>query len=105
MEKGENTMYQPSQHEQEQLAHVAHVRKSHSARCGHVKRRILAGEPLKGKTLAFALELLESQRGFSDGDFLREMARKLEKGIPLTEYEEHIMVDVVLVHSMLKGNL
>lgn len=77
-------------------------RKGHSARCGHVKRRILAGEPLTGKTLAFALELLESQTGFSDDEFLKEMSMKLGKGLPLTEYEEHILVDVLLVHSKLR---
>ena len=84
---------------------VARIRKAHSARCGNVKRRIMAGEPLVGKTLNFALELLEKCRGLSDDVFLRELATKLEKGIPLTEYEEHIMVDVILVHSRIKGEL
>lgn len=80
---------------------IARLRKSHSTRCGHVKRRILAGEPLKGKTLEFALEMIASQDSFSDKELLNEMARKLKAKIPLTEYEEHILVDVLLVHSKL----
>ena len=98
-------MHEINQHEFEQQRTVARMRKSHSARCGHVKRRILAGERLKGKTLNFALDVLGSQRGFSDQSFLYDVAEKLKQGTPLTEYEVHIIVDVVLLHSMIKGEL
>lgn len=81
------------------------MRKSHSARCGHVKRRIEAKERLTGKTLDFALEVLGTQRHSSNDQFLYNIAEKLKKGIPLDDYEEHIMVDVILVHSKIKGGL
>lgn len=81
------------------------MRKSHSARCGHVKRRILAEERLKGKTLDFALDVLASQTGFSDPSFLQGIAESLKKGVPLDEYEKHIMVDVILVHCKIAGGL
>lgn len=82
---------------------IARLRKSHSARCGHVKRRILAGESLKRKTLEFALEIIASHDSFSDNKLLNEMARKLRAKIPLTDYEAHILVDVLLVHSKIEG--
>lgn len=82
---------------------IARLRKSHSARCGHVKRRMFAGEPLKGKTLEFALEMIASRDSFSDKDLLNEMTRKIRAKIPLTEYEAHILVDVLLVHSKIEG--
>lgn len=96
-------MYTLNQNELEELESIAaHIRKSHSARCGHVKRRILAGERLTGKTLKFALEVLESQTGFSDQAFLLNIAEKLKKGSQLDDYEEHIMVDVILLHAKLR---
>lgn len=81
---------------------VTRIRKSHSARFGHVKRRILAGERLTGKTLELALEVLESRADGSDRDFLLNIAEKLKKGVQLDGYEEHIMVDVILVHAKLR---
>lgn len=81
-------------------------RKSHSARCGHVRRCILSGTPMSKKVRDFALAVIESSRdGFSDMAFLDGIARKLEQQAPLSEYEGHIMVDVLLPHSRLKGRL
>ncbi len=81
-------------------------RKSHSARCGHVRHCILSGASMSKKVLDFALAVIESSRnGFSDMAFLDGIARKLEQQAPLSEYERHIMVDVLLLHSRLKGRL
>lgn len=78
-------------------------RKSHSARCGHVRRCILSGTPMSKKVLNFALGVIESSRtGFSDEAFLDELIKKLEQQTPLSEYEQHILVDVLLLHSRLK---
>lgn len=63
-----------------------------SAKCGHVKRRIKRNEPLTGKVLEFALEVV----GEDD-----EMAAKLVRGEPLTDYERHIFLDVILLHVRL----
>jgi hypothetical protein len=81
-------------------------RKSRGASYGHVKRRILANEPLTGKTLELALDLVtpETQR---EGDKLTEfcngIAKKLQTGHPLDDYERHMMVDVFLLHARLAG--
>ncbi len=68
--------------------------KSISAKCGHVKRKLNSGEPLTGKVLEFALTLL----GEDD-----EIARKLIAGEKLDDYEQHIMIDVYLLHAKLSG--
>ncbi len=66
--------------------------KSFSARCGHVKRRLKLGEPLKGKTLELALEYAQDD----------EVKRKLEAGEELSEYEYHILVEVTMLHARLR---
>lgn len=63
-------------------------RKSVSAKCGHVKRRLLRDEPLTGELLEFALDLVRD-----DG-----IAAKLQAGQKLNPYELHLMVDVFLLH-------
>ena len=65
--------------------------KSFGARCGHVKRRLSRGEPLKGKTLEFALEYAQDDK----------VARKLEAGEELSEYEYHVLVEVTMLHARL----
>ena len=67
--------------------------KSFGARCGHVKRRLKQGEPLTGKTLELALEYAQDD----------EVARKLEAGEELTEYEYHVLVEVTLLHARLSS--
>lgn len=79
-------------------------RKARGASYGHVKRRLMANEPLKGKTLELALELVTPAgpvRKDADSDLMNSIARKLNAGHPLNDYEMHIMVDVVLLHARL----
>ena len=71
--------------------------KSISAMCGHVKRRLNQNEPLEGKVLEFALDIV----GETDDDFLNGIAEKLKAGEKLDGYEHHIMVDVILLHVRL----
>ena len=71
--------------------------KSIGAKCGHVKRRLNQGQPLDGKTLEFALSIVDD----SDDDLIKGIARKLEAGEKLNDYEHHIMVDVLFVHVRL----
>ena len=63
--------------------------KSFGARCRHVKRRLKKGESLTGKTLELALEYAQDD----------EVARKLEAGEELSEYEYHVLVEVALLHA------
>ncbi len=83
----------------------ARKRKSHSARCGHIKRKLSRDEPLTGKILDFALDVIATSHQGRNDEFLDEIAKKLMKGTPLTEYENHIVVDVILLHSMIKGGI
>ena len=68
-----------------------HAAKIFSARCGHVKRQLKLGEPLKDKTLELALEYAQDD----------EVKRKLEAGEELNEYEYHILVEVRMLHARL----
>jgi hypothetical protein len=69
------------------------ARKSFSTRIGHVKRRVMRDERLKGVMLEFALSLI--------GD--DAVANKLKHGTTLTDYEKHLLVDVWLLHARLGG--
>ena len=71
-------------------------RKSNSARIGHIKRRLNAGERLTGKTLELALDLCPG-----DDKWTKDIPRKLIDGEELTKYEHHLMVDVISVHARL----
>lgn len=71
--------------------------KSLSAKLMAVKRRLNQGEPLEGKTLEFALSIVDG----SDDELLKGIASKLKAGEKLNEYEHHIMVDVLLLHVRL----
>lgn len=62
-----------------------------SVKCGHVKRRLKRSERLTGELLEFALDVAWD----------KNITRKLIAGEALTEYESHIMVDVVLLHVRL----
>jgi len=68
-----------------------------SAKCGQVKRRLKANEPLKGEVLEFALSVI----GGGTDDLLDGIARKLRAGQQLTEYEYHVFVEVILLHVRL----
>jgi len=76
--------------------------RSWSARCGHVKRRISADEPLKGKTLVFALDLLKSTTS-SDNEIIKIISEKIQKGDILSDYEKSIIEDAILTHSKMLG--
>jgi hypothetical protein len=77
-----------------------HERRSHSARCGHVKRRLLEGRPLTGELLDFALSIIGDQKKLGSLR-LSDLGRKLIDGERLTEYQLHLMVDVYLLHAKL----
>lgn len=76
-------------------------RKSRGASYGHVKRRLLNNEPLTGKTLELALELVNVNGDDEYSRFVRNIGVKMSAGQPLSEYEIHIMVDVLLLHARL----
>ncbi len=78
-------------------------KRSWSAKCGHIKRRISADEPLKGKTLAFALDMLKSE-SFLDNDMIKTISEKIKKGDNLSNYEKSILEDAILTHSKLFGD-
>jgi len=63
-----------------------------SARCGHVKRSLRSGKPLKGDLLDFAIEVAGGHE---------EIIEKLKAGQQLGDYEMHLMIDVFLLHTRL----
>ena len=69
-------------------------RKARSAKCGHVKRRLVRNEPLTGDLLEFALGIVEP-----GGD----IAAKLKAGQTLSPYELHLVIDVFLLHARLSA--
>ena len=79
-----------------------HDKRSWSAKCDHVSRRIFSDEKLKGKTLKFALELLANN--CTDEHSLENIiSEKLKKGEPLDDYEKSMMEDMYLTHAKLFG--
>jgi hypothetical protein len=76
-------------------------RKSRGTSYGHVKRRLLKNEPLKGKTLELALELVDVHGTDKTSQAIRKIGDKLRTGQQLDEYESHLMIDVLLVHARL----
>jgi len=68
-----------------------------SARSGHIKRRLVRGQPLTGKLLELALECIgEGVRPPGD-ELFSELSRKFRAGIPLDSYELSMMFDLVLM--------
>lgn len=67
-------------------------RRSIGAKCGHVKRALQQDKRLTGKTLEFALTVVGPDS---------EIGEKLKAGRALTEYEQHLMIDVHLLHKRL----
>lgn len=74
-------------------------RKSISAKCGHVLKAIKSKKPLSKKTLEFALQVIDEQESSSNDNL--ELKRKLINGIPLSDYEIHIMEEGYLLHKKL----
>lgn len=75
-------------------------KKAVATQCGHVTRRLINGERLTGKVLAFALDVV-SDEGAPPGSTERAIAEKLKKGKKLDDYEAHVLVDVLLLHTRL----
>lgn len=68
-----------------------------SARCGHIARRLRANQPLTGKVLELALDIIdEIDCPGAEVDAIRE---KIRTGAQLTDYESHIMIDAILVNK------
>ena len=74
--------------------------RSFSARCGHIARRLNAKQPLTGKVLTLALDIIDEMdhRG-AEVEAIRE---KIRTGAQLTDYESHVMVDAVLLNKRLE---
>lgn len=81
------------------------ARKLRNARCGHIKRKLIRNERLTGDLLKFALKIVEPvESGSSELDiFCKNIATKLKHGMPLDDYEFHMMVDVWLLHVRLSA--
>lgn len=71
-------------------------RKSRGGSYSHVTRRLRQKQPLTGKTLELALDLIGEGSKSAPFD---KIASKLTNGEPLDDYERHLMVDVALVHA------
>lgn len=76
-------------------------RKSRGTSYGHITRRLLKNEPLKGRSLELALELVNVQGTDKNSQAIRKIGDKLKAGQRLDEYESHLMIDVLLVHARL----
>lgn len=75
---------------------------SFKAKCGHVTRKINQDEPLKGKVLKTALDAIDYCRKGKSDEQLEGIAEKLVKGQSLTDYEAHIMREVVMLNYRTK---
>lgn len=62
----------------------------------HVKQCLSNHEPLTGKTLELALELVDVHGDDKLSIFARNIGTKLKGGQPLDEYEHHILVDMLM---------
>lgn len=71
--------------------------KARGARYSQVTRRLNANVPLTGKTLELALSIVGE--GDTGDQYLDCISKKLKAGQQLSEYEHHLMVDVILVHA------
>lgn len=65
------------------------------------KRCLSNNEPLTGKTLELALDLVEVQGDDEQSKFVRNIGVKMSAGQPLDEYEYHILVDVLMLHAQM----
>jgi hypothetical protein len=76
-------------------------RRSGSARYGHIKRRLSRNRPLSDETLVLALDIIDR---YDENDLARGIGIKLKARQPLTDYELHIFLDVLMLHHRLKNN-
>ncbi len=64
-----------------------------------IKRLLNAGKPITGELLDFALTLVPDPRpGEKRDEVWGSISRKLSAGEPLSGYEHHLMVDMVMLH-------
>lgn len=68
-----------------------------STKCGHLTRKIIDGEALSGSSLDFAIDIICC----SSNEKSYKLGRKLILHDKLTDYEKHLMVDVLLLHAKL----
>jgi hypothetical protein len=75
-------------------------------KCGWVKRKLRAGQPLTGELIESALELVPApgREGDKDSDTWASMARKLNSGESLSDYEQHLLLDVFMLHARLAAS-
>jgi len=78
-------------------------RKATSTSYGHITRRLLKNEPLKGKTLELALEIVNVHGDDKTSQEIKKIGDKLRTGQILNEYESHLMIDVLLPHCRLSS--
>ena len=71
--------------------------KRFSAKCGHLTRKIMAGKDLSGSSLDLAIDIICS----SSSEWAHELGRKLVRHEKLTDYEKHLMLEVLLLHAKL----
>ena len=79
------------------------ARKLRNWRCGQIKRKLIRNERLTGELLKFALDVVGDPVEGNDehSTFCKHIATKLKHGMPLDDYEFHMMVDVWLLHVRL----
>ncbi len=66
-----------------------------------IKRCLSNNEPLTGKALEMALSLVDVHGDDEQSKFMRNIGVKIKAGQPLAEYEHHILVDVLMLHTQL----
>ena len=81
------------------------ARKLRNWRCGQLKRKLIRNERLTGDLLKFALDVVGDPIEGNDelSIFCKHIATKLKHGMPLDEYEFHMIVDVWLFHVRLSA--
>lgn len=75
--------------------------KSIRTQCAEVKQRIKQNVPLKEELLDFAISIITQVRKAEGNVLLDGMIEKLRAGKPLEDYERHILIDVLLLHTRL----
>jgi hypothetical protein len=68
---------------------------------GAIKKCLSDNEPLTGKPLELALELVDVKGDDDHSNLIKGIGNKLKAGKPLGEYEHHILVDVLMLHAQL----
>jgi hypothetical protein len=66
-----------------------------------IKRCLSSNEPLTGKTLELALDLVDVHGDDDNSRLIRNIGVKMKAGQQLNEYEHHLLVDVLMLHAQL----